>query len=97
MPIFLYREYFKDRILEVVTVFRISIDQLNKTLISAVLCPGIFTPSTPNTTLFTAGGADIMLSRFFVRYQIYTRYCGEFIIPFFVCGLIVDYGMQGIK
>ena len=38
-----------------------------------------------------------MLSRSFVRYQIYTRYCGEFIIPFFVCGLIVDYGMQGIK
>ena len=57
-------KYLQNGILEIIAIVSIGGDKLLEALIAAVLCPGIFAPSAPETALLTAGGADIVLTRF---------------------------------
>lgn len=65
-------EHLQNRILKIIAIVGIGGDKLFKTLIAAVLCPGILTPSTPDTTLLTTSGADIVLACFGIRNKIWS-------------------------
>ena len=66
-------KYLQNGILEIIAIVSIGGDKLLEALIAAVLCPGIFAPSAPETALLTAGGADIVLTRFGIRNKIHPQ------------------------
>ena len=90
-------KYLQNGILEIIAIVSIGGDKLLEALIAAVLCPGIFAPSAPETALLTAGGADIVLTRFGIRNKIHPSHSRQLFFPFFVGRFIVDDFVERLK
>ena len=62
-----------------------------------MFCPGILTPSAPDTALLTTGGADIVLARFGIRNEIHPGHSRQLFLPFFVCRFVIDNFVERLK
>ena len=90
-------KYLQNRILEIVAIVSIGGDKLLEALVAAVLCPGILAPPPPDTALFAAGRADIVLAGFGIRNKIHSRHGGQFFFPLLEGRFVVDNFVESLK